>query len=65
MEFLINFGIIVFSLAVFLVLAIGVLAMARGDKFNKNWSQRLMRMRVLFQAIVVLLIVIFFGLINN
>ena len=65
MEFLINFGIIVFSFAVFLVLAIGVLAMARGDKFNKNWSQRLMRMRVLFQAIVVLLIVIFFGLINN
>ena len=65
MEFLINFGIIFFSLAVFLVLAIGVLAMARGDKFNKNWSQKLMRMRVLFQAIVVLLIVIFFGLINN
>ena len=65
MKFLINFGIIVFSFAVFLVLAIGVLAMARGDKFNKNWSQRLMRMRVLFQAIVVLLIVIFFGLINN
>ena len=65
MEFLINFGVIFFSLAVFLVLVIGVLAMARGDRFNKNWSQRLMRMRVLFQAIVVLLIVIFFGLISN
>lgn len=65
MEFLINFGVIFFSLAVFLVLVIGILAMARGDRFNKNWSQRLMRMRVLFQAIVVLLIVIFFGLISN
>ena len=65
MEFFINFGIIFFSLAVFLVLVVGVLAMARGDKFNKNWSQRLMRMRVLFQAVVILLIVIFFGLISN
>lgn len=65
MEFFINFGIIFFSLAVFTVLVVGVLAMARGDKFNKNWSQRLMRMRVLFQAVVILLIVIFFGLISN
>ena len=39
--------------------------MARGDNFNKNWSQKLMRMRVLFQAIAVLFIVIIFGLIKN
>ncbi len=65
MEFFINFGIVIFSAAVFVVLVVGVLAMARGDTFNKNWSQRLMRMRVLFQAIVVLLIVIFFGIISN
>ena len=65
MNTLLSLAILIFSLLVFLVLIIGVLAMARGDKFNKNWSQKLMRMRVLFQAVVVLFIVIFFGLVNN
>ncbi len=65
MNFFLNFGVILFSIAVFVVLALGVLAMARGDNFNKNWSQKLMRMRVLFQAIAVLFIVIIFGFIKN
>ena len=65
MQFILNFGVIFFSIAVFIVLTLGVLAMARGDSFNKNWSQKLMRMRVLFQAIAILLIVIIFGLIKN
>ena len=65
MQFILNFGIVIFSLAVFVVLVIGILAMARGDNFNKNWSQRLMRMRVLFQAIAILLIVIIFGLVKS
>ena len=65
MQFILNFGIVIFSAAVFIVLVLGVLAMARGDNFNKNWSQKLMRMRVLFQAIAVLLIVIIYGLLKN
>ena len=65
MSFILSFGVIFFSIAVFLVLTAGVIAMARGDSFNKNWSQKLMRMRVLFQAIAVLFIVIIFGLIKN
>ena len=65
MQFVLNFGLIIFSAAVFIVLAIGIIAMARGDSFNKNWSQKLMRMRVLLQAIAVLLIVILFGFIKN
>ncbi len=65
MQFVLNFGLILFSVAVFIVLVIGIIAMARGDSFNKNWSQKLMRMRVLFQAVAVLLIVILFGLIKN
>ena len=65
MNTLLSLAILIFSILVFLVLIMGVLAMARGDKFNKNWSQKLMRMRVLFQAVVVLFIVIFFGLVNN
>ena len=65
MDKILSIGIILFSLLVFLVLILGILAMARGDNFNKNWSQKLMRMRVLFQAIVVLFIVIFFGLVRG
>ena len=65
MQFILNFGIVIFSLAVFMVLVLGVLAMARGDSFNKNWSQKFMRMRVLFQAIAVLLIVVIYGLFKN
>ena len=61
MQVILNSGVLVFSIAVFIVLALGVLAMARGDNFNKNWSQKLMRMRVLFQAIAILFIVIIFG----
>ena len=65
MEIILNYGIIFFSLAVFIVLALGVFAMARGDSFNKNWSQKLMRMRVLFQAVAVLLIVLIFGFLSS
>ena len=65
MQFILNFGVIFFSIAVFVVLVLGVLAMARGDTFNKNWSQKLMRMRVLFQAIAILLVVIVFGLVKS
>ena len=65
MEIFLDYAIIFFSVAVFIVLALGVLAMARGDTFNKNWSQRLMRMRVLFQAIAILIIVIIFGFLRS
>ena len=65
MEIFLNYAIVIFSVAVFIVLALGVLAMARGDAFNKNWSQKLMRMRVLFQAIAVLVFVIIIWLARN
>ena len=65
MEIFLNYLIIIFSIAVFIVLVLGVLAMARGDNFNKNWSQKLMRMRVLFQAIAILLIVLIFGFLSS
>jgi hypothetical protein len=65
MEIILKYGIVFFSIAVFIVLALGVFAMARGDSFNKNWSQKLMRMRVLFQAIAILLIVLIFGFLST
>ena len=65
MEIIFKYGVVFFAVAVFLVLTLGVFAMARGDSFNVNWSQRLMRMRVLFQAAAVLLIVLIFGILNT
>ncbi len=56
MSAILNTLIPVFTGITFLVLLIGIVALFRGGKFGANWSNRLMRMRVLFQFIVVLLI---------
>lgn len=40
--------------AVLVVLLIGVFSMARGGEFRDRWSNKLMRLRVLLQAIAIL-----------
>jgi hypothetical protein len=40
------------------VVIIGVIAMAANGKLNKSHSNKLMRLRILFQAIAVLIFVI-------
>ncbi len=47
---------------VFVILAAGIYALFRGGEFGRTWSNRLMRMRVLFQFIAVLVIVVGFWL---
>jgi hypothetical protein len=47
---------------VFVILAAGIYALFRGGEFGRTWSNRLMRMRVLFQFIAVLVIVAGFWL---
>ena len=44
---------------------IGVIAMAVNGKLNKNHSNKLMRLRVLFQAIALLVFVIIIWLARN
>ena len=44
---------------------VGVIAMAINGKLNKNHSNKLMRIRVLFQAIAVLVFVIIIWLSRN
>ena len=44
---------------------IGVIAMAVNGKLNKNHSNKLMRLRVLFQAIAVLVFVVIIWLSRN
>jgi thiamine transporter ThiT len=56
---------------VFLVLAMaatvgalfwGLIAMARGCEFNAKWSNKMMRYRVLFQAIAIAVFAVLLGL---
>ena len=49
-------------MAVLIVLMIGVGGFARGGKFNKTYSNKLMRLRIILQAIAILLILVFVGI---
>jgi hypothetical protein len=44
-------------LAVVVVLFAGLVSLARGGEFRAQWSNRLMRLRVLFQAIAIVLLI--------
>ena len=57
--------LVVFMLATLAVLVIGVIAMAVNGKLNKNHSNKLMRLRVLFQAIALLVFVIILWFARN
>ena len=46
-------------LLVLLVLMLGIGSFAKGGQFGKKYSNRLMRLRIILQAIAVLLIVTF------
>lgn len=47
---------------VFLILCAGIYALFRGGEFGRTWSNRLMRARVLFQFLAILVIVAGFWL---
>jgi len=51
--------------ATLVIVVIGVVAMAVNGKLNKNHSNKLMRLRVLFQAIAILVFVILVWLARN
>ena len=48
------FVLVVSMILALLMVVIGVIAMAKNGSFNKKHSNKLMRMRVLFQGIAVL-----------
>ena len=43
--------------AVLVVLGIGIFSLARGGTFRENWSNKLMRLRILLQFIAIVLLV--------
>ena len=51
--------IVIALLAVLIVLSIGIIGMFRGGEFNRLYGNKLMRLRVAFQALAILLIVLF------
>ena len=57
--------LVLFMAATLVVVVIGVVAMAINGKLNKNHSNKLMRLRVLFQAIAVLVFVVIIWLARN
>ena len=57
--------LVLFMAATLAVVVIGVVAMAINGKLNKNHSNKLMRSRVLFQAIALLVFVIIIWLARN
>ena len=57
--------LVVFMAGALGAVIIGVIAMAVNGKLNKNHSNKLMRLRVLFQAIAVLIFVVIIWLSRN
>ena len=56
---------IFFMIAALAVVIIGIIAMAVNGKLNKNHSNKLMRLRVLFQGVAVIVFVIIVWLSRN
>lgn len=46
------------TLVVLAVLVFGIATFARGGEFNRKWSNKIMRMRLLMQFIAVILILL-------
>ena len=57
--------LVLFMVATLAVVVIGVIAMAVNGKLNKNHSNKLMRLRVLFQAIAIFVFVLIVWLARN
>ena len=57
--------LVVFMAGALGAVVIGIIAMAVNGKLNKNHSNKLMRLRVLFQAIAVLVFVIIIWVSRN
>ena len=62
---MINYFIIAAVVATALVLLFGVLTMARGGEFNRKYGNKIMRLRILVQAIAVVLIMVGFWIASS
>ncbi len=58
MEQMIHTLIPVFAVGTFLVLCVGIYSLFRGGSFNRSYSNKLMRLRILLQFIAIILIAV-------
>ena len=53
-----SIAIFIFMICAAIVVTVGVIAMAVNGKFNKENSNRLMRLRILFQSLALTIVVL-------
>ncbi len=54
--------IVVAILAVLIILMVGLGSFTKGGEFNRKYGNKLMRMRIVGQAVAIILILIFFAM---
>ena len=55
-----SYLLFLFIIVTMLILLVGVLSMAGGDKISKKFGTKLMTLRVVFQALAILALIIFY-----
>ena len=58
LNLILPYAIFIVLFSVLLVLFIGIISMLRGGDFNKRWSNKLMRARVILQGLAIALILL-------
>ena len=58
LNLILPYAIFIVLFSVLLVLFIGIISMLRGGDFNKRWSNKLMRARVILQGLAIFLILL-------
>ncbi len=58
LNLILPYAIFIILFFVLLVLFIGIISMLRGGDFNKRWSNKLMRARVILQGLAIVLILL-------
>ncbi|PPR15915.1 MAG: hypothetical protein CFH33_01127 [Alphaproteobacteria bacterium MarineAlpha9_Bin3] len=65
LNFILPYTILIVLFAVLIVLFIGIISMLKGGDFNKKWSNKLMRARVILQGLAISLILLTAYLFTN
>ena len=58
LNLILPYAIFIVLFSVLVVLFIGIISMLRGGDFNKRWSNKLMRARVILQGLAIVLILL-------
>ncbi len=57
--------VIIAAFAVLAILMVGIVGFARGGDFNRKYANKIMRLRILAQAVAVVMILVFIFLKGN